>query len=170
MFDENEGWLLCRRHKTGTMGLVPATYIELIPDAALTTTTTTVTDPPPKRAHRREPTLGGDEEAAEPLVPQGPQESLVRKGTHRREPTFEFEEGGGATHTLGGEGGRAPSFEFGAGGQQGGKRGKVIYGMVGVYGWCRVVCLVRSSRCQPSTTQRLMRRIQRSSQWRLGMW
>lgn len=138
VFDENEGWLLCRRHDTGAMGLVPATYIDILKAGAAANTTTTTTgttaplqkhDSTTKGGHRREPTLGGDEEAVEPLVPTGPQEAPVRKGTHRREPTFEFEEGGDDKHVaIAGEGGRAPSFEFGAAGQQGGKRGKVIYG------------------------------------------
>lgn len=92
VFEEHDGWLLCRRQDTGAMGLVPATYIEEQRAAV---------EAPAGKKHRREPTLGGDEEASEPLVPMGPEPP---KGKHRREPTFEFEEGqpgareGVATH------------------------------------------------------------------------
>lgn len=83
VFEEHDGWLLCRRQDTGAMGLVPATYVEEQRGG--------VAEASPTK-HRREPTLGGDEEVTEPLVPTGPEPP---QGKHRREPTFEFEEAAG---------------------------------------------------------------------------
>lgn len=149
VFEDHDGWLLCRRQDTGAMGLVPATYVEEHNGGAAVQQHTPVAT----KQHRREPTLGGDEDVTEPLVPTGPEPP---KGgpKHRREPTFEFEEAAGviglrgvcfSSHTsvgIGGatamaDAGRGPSFEFGGGA---GRRGKVIYGKAqGHESWVRVV-------------------------------
>lgn len=135
VFEETEGWLLCRT-SDGRMGLVPATYVQLggtsskKPSSSSSTKALgsgTAGQSPAQKAkgtkgHKREPTLGDDnpwetgtvEEAARPEATEiSFSEGLAAsKPTHKREPTFEFEEGGSAPEAVGGGRAANSSFKF----------------------------------------------------------